>query len=162
MADIPKFMLKPLRDGYSFNLARSVTSTETIVALPRERKDSVGKVHRANVTYKCVRAQWQYFLAFMRAYEGLPFLAYLLLDDIDHQWYECRIVGDSMPVQTLGDQIFTVQLSLVAKPIKYNVETDLAFLEIHQMTEGEVEEYFKALAKFTNEDMPNTLGKIGA
>lgn len=162
MADIPKLMLKPLRDGYSFSLARSVTSTDTIVGLPRERKDSVGKVHRVNVTYKCKRAQWQYFLKFMRTYEGLPFLAYLLLDDIDHQWYECRIVGDSMPVQTLGDQIFTVQLSLVAQPTKYDVDTDLAFLKIYQMTEGEVDEYFKALAKFTNEDMPNALGKIGA
>ena len=160
MTEIPKLMLKPLRDGYGFNLARSVTSTETIVGLPRERKDSVGKVHRPNVTYKCTRAQWQYFLAFMRVYEGLPFLAYLLLDDIDHQWYECRIVGDSMPVQTLGDQIFTVQLSLVAKPIKYDVETDLSFLEIYKGTEGQIDLYYRLLAKLVNEDLPSAFGGL--
>lgn len=160
MTEIPKLMLKPLRDGYSFNLARSVTSTETIVGLPRERKDSVGKVHRPNVTYKCTRAQWQYFLVFMRVYEGLPFLAYLLLDDIDHQWYECRIVGDSMPVQTLGDQIFTVQLSLVAKPIKYDVETDLSFLEIYKGTEGQIDLYYRLLAKLVNEDLPSAFGGL--
>lgn len=160
MTEIPKLMLKPQRDGYNFSLARSVTSTETIVGLPRERKDSVGKVHRPNVTYKCTRAQWQYFLKFMRAYEGLPFLAYLLLDDIDHQWYECRIVGDSLPVTTLGDQIFTVQLSLVAKPIKYDVEADLTFLEIYKMTDGQVERYFNLLAKLVNEDLPAAFGGL--
>lgn len=162
MTDIPKLMLIPLRDDYSPSLARSVTTTETIVGLPRQRNDSVGKVHRANVSYRCTAAQWQYFLTFTRAYEALPFLAQLQLDNIDLQWYECQIVSDSMPFSVSGYQIFTVQLSLVAKPIKYNVDSDLAFLKIHQMTEGEVEEYFKALAKFTNEDMPNTLGKIGA
>lgn len=160
MADIPKFMLKPLRDGYSFSLARNVASTETIVGLPRERKDSVGKVHRANVTYKCVRSQWQYFLAFTRAYEGLPFLAYLLLDDVDHKWYECRIVGDSMPVQPLGDQIFTVQLSLVAKPIKYDIDNDILISTLYQMTEGQIELYFQKLAKLVNEDLPDALGAL--
>lgn len=160
MTELPKLMLKPQRDGYNFSLARNVISTETIVGLPRERKDSVGKVHRPNVTYKCTRPQWQYFLSFMRAYEGLPFLAYLLLDDVDHQWYECRIVGDSLPVQTLGDQIFTVQLSLVAKPIKYNVETDIAITKIYEMTKGKMAEYFNLLAKLVNQDLPDALRRL--
>lgn len=156
MTEIPKLMLKPLRSDYSFSLARSVTSTETIVGLPRERKDSVGKAHRANVSYKCTRAQWRYFLSFSRAYEGLPFLAYLLLDDIDHQWYECRILGSELPVAALGDQIFTVQLTLVAKPIKYDVETDIAIVTIYEMTDGQMDLYFKLLEKLVNEDLPTT------
>ena len=160
MAEIPKFMLKPQRDGYSFNLARSVTSTETIVGLPRERKDSVGKVHRVNATYKCTRSQWQYFLAFSRAYEGLPFLAYLLLDDIDHQWYECRIIGESLPVSTLGDQIFTVQLSLVAKPIKYNIDNDILISTLYQMTDGQIDLYFRMLAHLVNKDLPDAFGGL--
>lgn len=160
MNEIPKFMLKPQRNGYSFSLARSVTSTETIVGLPRERKDSVGKAHRVNATYKCTRAQWQYFLSFSRAYEGLPFLAYLLLDDIDHKWYECRIIGDSLPVDTLGDQIFTVQLSLVAKPIKYNVEMDMTIVKLYEMTDGQIDRYFKLLEKLVNEDLPEALGGL--
>lgn len=160
MAEIPKFMLKPQRDGYSFNLARSVTSTETIVGLPRERKDSVGKVHRVNATYKCTRSQWQYFLSFSRAYEGLPFLAYLLLDDIDHQWYECRIIGESLPVSTLGDQIFTVPLSLVARPIKYDVEMDMTIATLYEMTDGQIDKYFRLLEKLVNEDLPEALGGL--
>lgn len=155
---IPKLMLKPQRNGYSFGLARSVTSTETIVGLPRERRDSVGKIHRPSVTYKCTRSQWRYFLSFMRVYEGLPFLAYLLLDDIDHQWYECRIVGESLPVQTLGDQIFTVQLELVAKPIKYDVEVDESILAIYEITGGQTDLYFKLLEKLVNEDLPEAVG----
>lgn len=157
MSEIPKLMLKPLRAGYSFGLARNVTSTDTIVGLPRERRDSIGKVHRPNVIYKCTRAQWQYFLAFMRAYEALPFLAYLLLDDIDHKWYQCRIVGDMLSVNTLGDQIFTVQLSLVAEPIRYNVEDDIAITTIYEMTDGQSTLYFSLLEKLVNEDMPNAL-----
>lgn len=160
MTAIPKFMLKPQRDGYSFNLARNVISTETIVGLPRERKDSVGKAHSVNATYKCTRAQWRYFLAFSRAYEGLPFLAYLLLDDIDHQWYQCSIVGEYLPVSTLGDQIFTVQLSLFAKPIKYDVEADKTITAIYEMTDGQIEKYFNMLAKLVNEDLPEALGGL--
>lgn len=160
MTEIPKFMLKPLRDSYSFSLARNVTSTETIVGLPRERKDSVGKAHRVNATYKCTRAQWRYFLSFSRAYEGLPFLAYLLIDDIDHKWYQCSIVGESLPVDTLGDQIFTVQLSLVAKPIKYDVEADKTITAIYEMTDGQIDQYFNMLAKLVNEDLPEALGGL--
>lgn len=160
MADIPKFMLKPLRDGYSFRLARNVVRTDTIVGLPRERKDSVGKAHPVNATYKCTRAQWQYFLAFTRAYEGLPFLAYLLIDDIDHKWYQCSIVDEYLPVNTKGDQIFTVQLSLVAKPIKYDIDNDILISTLYQMTEGQIELYFQKLAKLVNEDLPDALGGL--
>lgn len=157
---MPKLMLTPFREGYNFSLSRNVVTTETEGGMPRSRKDSIGKPHRANPTYKCTRAQWQYFLAFMRAYEGLPFLAYLILDDIDHQWYECNILDMVLPVSTLGDQIFTVQLSLVVKPIKYNVESDIAFLEIYKMTDGQVEQYFKLLEKLVNEDLPSALGGL--
>lgn len=160
MADIPKFMLKPLRDGYSFRLARNVVRTDTIVGLPRERKDSVGKAHPVNATYKCTRAQWQYFLAFTRAYEGLPFLAYLLIDDIDHKWYQCSIVDEYLPVNTKGDQIFTVQLSLVAKPIKHDIDNDILISTLYQMTEGQIELYFQKLAKLVNEDLPAALGGL--
>lgn len=160
MTEMPKFMLKPLRDGYSFRIARNVVRTETIVGLGRERKDSVGKAHPVNATYKCTRAQWQYFLAFNRAYEGLPFLAYLLIDDIDHKWYQCSIVDEYLPVSTQGDQIFTVQLSLVAKPIKYDVEADKTITAIYEMTDGQIDKYFNLLAKLVNEDLPDALGGL--
>ena len=152
---MPKLMLTPFRDGYNFSLARNVVTTETDGGMPRTRKDSIGKPHRANPTYKCTRAQWQYFLTFMRVYEGLPFLAYLLLDDVDHQWYECDILDMVLPVSSLGDQIFTVQLSLVAKPIKYDVESDITFLDVYKMTDGQVEQYFTLLEKLVNEDLPS-------
>lgn len=153
MADIPKLMLKPLRSDYNFSLGRGVVSTQTIAGLPRQRRDG-GKPHRANVTYKCTRSQWQYFLAFMRAYEALPFLAYLLLDDIDHKWYECKILNEDLQVSTLGDQIFTVQLSLVARPYHYPVDTDIAITAIYEMTDGQMERYFNLLEKLVNEDLP--------
>lgn len=160
MIELPKLMLRPLLEGYSPSLARSVVSTETIVGLPRERRDSVGKVHRVSVSYICTSAQWQYFLAFTRAYEAMPFLANLQLDDVNLKWYECRIVGESLPFAALGGGIFRVQLDLVAKPIKYDVETDMTIVKIYEMTDGQIEEYFNLLAKLVNEDLPAALGSL--
>ena len=160
MNEMPKLMLIPLRDDYAPSLARSVTSTETIVGLPRERKDSVGKVHRVSAAYLCTSAQWQYFLAFTRAYEGLPFLANLQLDDINLQWYECRIIGEYLPFNTLGAGLFRVQLNLVAKPIKYDIDNDILISTLYQMTDGQIELYFQMLEKLVNEDLPAALGGL--
>lgn len=154
MMDMPKLMLKPLRADYSLSLARNVAVTETEGGMPRERKDNIGRPHKTNPTYKCTRAQWSYFLAFSRVYEGLPFLAELLVDDVNHQWYECRILNQVFDVTTLGDQIFTVQLSLVVKPIKYDVEVDKAIIAIHEVTGGKSDLYFNLLEKLVNEDLP--------
>lgn len=155
MTDLPKLQLKPLRAGYGFELSTGVVSTDTQVGLPRQRLASVGVVHRVSPTYKCTRAQWQYFLAFMRAYRGRAFYAYLLLDDIDHHWYECRMVNESLKVSTLGDQIFSVQLDLIVKPRAVPIDQDLGFLAMYEMSQAEQDDYFNHLEKLVNRDLPN-------
>ncbi len=162
MADLPQFMLKPFRDGYNFSLGRTTDTTQYTAGLPRQRKRQVGAVHQLTATYKCRRSQYQYLLAFLRVYEAKPFLAYLLLDDIDHQWYECRIVSENINVSTLGDQIFTVSLDLVVKSKRHVVESDKALVEIYNMTDGQIDAFFNALEKLVNEDLPDALGSLNA
>lgn len=162
MADLPQFMLKPYRDGYNFSLGRTTISTQYTNGMPRQRKSQVGTVHQLSASYKCRRSQYQYLLAFLRVYEAKPFLAYLLLDDIDHQWYECRIVSENINVSTLGDQIFTVTLDLVVKSKPHSVTDDLAFIEVYNMTDGQVDKFFNALEKLVNEDLPSAMRGLNA
>ncbi len=161
MAGLPKLMLKPYRDGYNFGLANPTVITPTAAGLSRGRVDSVGGVHVLSPTYKCTRPMQQYLLKFLRAYRGQRFLAYLLLDDIDHQWYECMITTQGpIPVSTMGDQIFITQLEMQAEPIDYDVEADIVFTTIYQMTDGQVALYFKELGDFVNKDLPDALGGL--
>ncbi|PLT23755.1 hypothetical protein [Psychrobacter sp. MES7-P7E] len=155
MADLPKLRLKPLREGYSFNLGRQTVTTQTESGQPRQRKASVGTVHTLSPTYKCTRVQMQYLHAFLRAYEAQPFLAYLLIDDIDHKWYECRIVSDDIPVSALGDQIFTVQLSITATPISPSLQADLVNISAYDVSDGNPKLFFYLLEQLVNVDLPN-------
>lgn len=155
MTDLPRLQLKPLRSGYGFELTTGVVSTSTQIGMPRQRLQSIGTVHRVSPTYKCTRAKWQYFLAFMRAHRGRAFYAYLLLDDIDHHWYECRMVSESLQVSTLGDQMFSVKLDLIVKPRPVRIEQDLALLAIYEMSQAEQDDYFNHLEKLVNQDLPN-------
>lgn len=159
MAEIPKLMLMPLREGYDFSLGRGVTTTETAVGLPRQRRDSVGKAHRASVTYRCRRSQWQYLMAFLRAYAGLPFLAMLELDDVDPQWYECSIISENIGGNLVGAKVKDASFELVAKPILYPVDTDIAITTIYAMTDGQIDRYFSLLEKLVNEDLPKIKAK---
>ena len=162
MADLPKFMLKPFRDGYNFVLGRSTLTTQYTAGLPRQRRVQVGAVHRLQATYKCRRSQYQYLMAFLRVYEAKPFLAYLLLDDINHQWYECRIVSDDISVSTLGDQIFTVSLDLAVKSKPHNLDADESLIAIYEMTDGQIDAFFNHLEKQVNEDLPDALGSLNS
>ena len=153
MTDLPRLQLKPLRSGYGFSLSTGVVSTETQAGMPRQRLASVGAVHRISPTYKCTRAKWQYFLAFMRAYRGRAFYAYLLLDDIDHHWYECRMVGESLQVSTLGDQMFSVKLDLIVKPRPVHIDQDLGFLTMYEMG-ADANDFYNHLEKLVNQDLP--------
>lgn len=156
MASLPKLILKPYREGYNFGLANPTIITPTAAGMPRGRVDSVGSIHTLAPTYKCTRPMHQYLLSFLRAYRGQRFLAYLLLDDIDHQWYECMITNQGpIPVSTQGNQIFTTQLEMSAEPISYNVQTDIAISTIYQMTDGQIDVFFNKLSKLVNEDLPD-------
>lgn len=157
MSELPKLMLKPLRDGFSVGLANPIVVTPTAAGPPRGRADSVSGVHTLSPTYKCTRAMQKYFLSFLRAYRGQWFLAYLVIDDIDHQWYECFITTQgNIPVQIKGDQIFITQLDMVARPIDYDVKTDIEFIKIYQATDGKVDEYYALLEKMVNEHLPES------
>lgn len=157
MADLPKLRLKALRAGYSFNLGRQTVTTETESGQPRQRKDSIGTVHRLSPTYKCTRVQYRYLLAFLRVYEAQPFLAYLVIDDPDHRWYECRIVSNDIPVSALGDQLFTVQLNMTATPISPTKQEDLGFIGVYDATDGQPDLFFNLLEKLVNEDLPDAM-----
>tara|TARA_R110000751_G_scaffold29116_5_gene75339 strand:+ start:39 stop:359 length:321 start_codon:yes stop_codon:yes gene_type:complete len=103
----------------------------------------------------------QYLFSFLRAYRGQRFLAYLILDDIDHQWYECMITTQGpIPMQSLGDQIFVTQLEMQAEPIDYDVETDMTITAIYELTDGQSHKYFAQLSKLVNESLPDALGGL--
>lgn len=150
-----KLMLKPYRSGYGFSLSTGVVSTQTQAGMPRQRRVQVGVVHHLSVTYKCTRAMWQYLLAFLRANAGRAFMVYLLLDDIDHHWYECRYTDEQINVSTLGDQIFTVKLTLIAKGRVINIGQDEVIIALYNMSKDEQDSYFNQLEKLVNKDLPD-------
>lgn len=156
MSDLPQFMLKPYRSGYGFSLSTGIISTQTQAGMPRQRRSQVGVVHRLSATYKCTRAMWQYMLAFIRANAGRPFLAKLLIDDIDMQWYECRCVSETIEVSTLGDQIFTAKIDLVVKPRPVNTGQDELLAFLYTMQRFEQDKYFNQLEKLVNHDLART------
>lgn len=155
-----KLMLKPYRSGYGFSLSTGVISTQTQAGMPRQRRGQVGVVHHLSVTYKCTRAMWQYMLAFLRVNAGREFMAYLLLDDIDHHWYECRYMDEQINVSTLGDQIFTVKLTLIVKGRVINIGQDEAIIALYNMSKDEQDGYFNQLEKLVNNDLPNATREL--
>ena len=134
-----RLMLKPYRSGYGFALSTGVISTQTQAGMPRQRRGQVGVVHHLSATYKCTRAMWQYLLAFLRANAGRAFMAY-----------------EQINVSTLGDQIFTIKLTLVAKSRTIDIGQDEALIAIYNMTKDEQDSYFNQLEKLVNKDLPNT------
>lgn len=160
ITEMPKLMLIPLIDGYNVNLARNVITTDTESGFPRTRKDSIGKPHLVSATYKCSASQLEYFIAFNNRYEGLPFLTKLKVDRPGLNWYECNILNDYIPYNELGNGFTTMQLSLVVKPSIRNVESDIEITDVYNMTDSEIDEYFKLLEKMVNEDLPASLERL--
>lgn len=160
MSEMPKFRLKPFRPGYNFQLGRRTITTETQGGPPRQRRDSTGVVHRLTPTYKCTRVQYEYLINFLTAYEALPFLAYLVLDNKDHQWYKCREVSATLPVGALGDQIFTVQLNIVAEPLLPSVQAALAHVKVYDATDGNPKLFYDLIEQIVNKEMPEALGDL--
>lgn len=161
MSELPKFMLKPLRDGAGFGLSNPTIITPTMAGPPRGRVGTVGGVHRLSPRYRCTRQMYRYFINFINAYPAQWFLAYLVIDDIDHQWYECMITTQGeIPVTNLGDQIFTVQLDMVAMPIDRDVEGSKTIVKLYELTDGQIELYFKQLADLVNKDLPDAFGGL--
>jgi len=155
MTDLPRFMLKPFREGYGFTLGRNTVSTNTKSGRSRQRLDRIGTPHRLNATYKCTPLMWQYLTAFLRKYEAKPFLAYLLLDDTEHRWYQCQCLDDDgIPVTTNGDQTFTAQLTLEALPMPVDSTADSRNIQAYDMTGGKPSIWFKLLENLANFQLP--------
>lgn len=151
---IPTLMLAPERQGYNTSLAYGVISTETEIGMPRQRMGSVGNVHKTSPTYRCRQAQYNYLMAFLRAYRGLPFLSLQHFDDVDPKLYETRIVGE-IKTSVVGYGVIDVSFNVVCKPIIYNIETDKAIVEIYRITNGNMNEYFNLLEQLVNKDLPD-------
>ena len=152
-----KLMLMPNREGYNFMLGQSVITTETQDGLPRQRLSSVGTTHRVNATYQCTKAQWQYMLAFLRANRAKPFLAYLLLDDVEPAWYECRAIPSDTGYQagTIHEILYTIELPLIAKSRPINIGQDDVIVVLYDMSKDEQDNYFNQLEKLVNQDLPD-------
>lgn len=156
MVDLPRFALKPYRDGYGFSIGRNTISTPTESGRSRQRRARIGTPHRATATYKCTVTMYQYLTAFLRTYEAQPFLAYLLLDDVYHKWYECKCLNDTnIEVSTQGDQIFLVQLTLEITPTAASAEEDLAIIEAYNFTNGTPGIFLKLLEDLANNRLPD-------
>lgn len=156
MVDLPRFALKPYRDGYGFSIGRNTISTPTESGRSRQRLDRSGSPHRATATYKCTVTMYQYLVAFLRTYEAQPFLAYLLLDDVYHKWYECKCLNDTnIDVNTKGAQIFLVQLTLEVTPTAISKEEDKAIVEAYNLTNGTPGIFLRLLEELANECLPD-------
>ena len=99
---------------------------------------------------------YQYLTAFLRTYEAMPFLAYLLLDDVYHKWYECKCLDDnSISVTTQGDQIFLVQITLEVTPTAMSKEEDLEIIEAYNLTNGAPGIFLRLLEDLANIHLPD-------
>ena len=152
--DLPRLQLKPLLDGYGVKLGDNVITTEVEYGMPRQRLASVGAVHNVSPTYRCTKDQYQYLMAFLRAYRARAVMMYHHFDDTEPSWYECRIVS-APSVKHVGYQCYDVSFDIVAKSTRYNIDQDLAFLAIYKMSQAEQDAYFNHLEKLVNQDLPN-------
>ena len=151
--DLPKLQLKPLLDGYGVKLGNNVMTTEVEYGMPRQRLKSVGAVHRVSPTYRCTKAQYQYLMAFYRTYRARAVMMYHHFDDVEPSWHECRIVSE-VSVEHVGYQVYDVSFDVVAKSTRYNIDQDMVFLAIYEMSQGEQDAYFNHLEKLVNQDLP--------
>ena len=152
--DLPQLQLRPQLNGYGVQLGNDVITTEVEHGMPRQRLQSVGVVHRVSPTYRCTKAQYQYLMTFLRAYRARAMLMYHHFDDTEPSWYECRIVSD-VSVQHVGYAVYDVSFDVVAKSTRYNIDQDMGFLAIYEMSQGEQDIFFNHLEKLVNQDLPN-------
>lgn len=155
MTDLPRFMLKPLRDGYTYSIARNTISTPTESGRTRQRRGSIGKPHIVNATYQCTKPMWQYFTAFFRQYEAQSFLAYLLIGDTELQWYQCRCLNDDIPTSIAGRRLFKFQLTLEVIPLPVDVIADSAVVEAYNLTNGSPGIFLQLLEGLANDQLPD-------
>jgi len=150
-----KLMLIPLRDGYGMSLGRMTLNNETESKTVRQRKDSVGKIHSVTPTYRCTKAQYDYLITFLESSRSKRFLAYLLVDNSQLAWYECRIIDSMISVSTISNTVFDVQLTLAVDPHIYDFGLDNAITDVYEMTGGQSDAYFRSLERLVN-NLPET------
>lgn len=156
---IPTLMLSPERQGYSTSLADGVISTETEIGMPRQRIGSVGNVHKASPTYRCQQAQYNYLMAFLRVYRGLPFLSLQHFDDGEPKLYETRIIGE-IKTSVVGYGVIDVSFNVVCKPNYYDIVISSDIIAIFEMTGGKPDEFYNYLEKLVNQDLPKAMLKV--
>ena len=162
MADIdllPKIVLCPLLESYSVTLGNDVLTTQYDNGMPRQRLNGVGRPHNISVSFRHKAQHQEYALAFWRVYRARAFAMRLIIENTDMQWYECRFIGEPQLV-TLGNNVFEFSVGLIVKPKPLDIEVDKGFIEVYEMTGGDISTFFNALEKLVNEDLPDALGSI--
>lgn len=159
MADIsalPKLALCPLRDGYSATLGNDVLTTQFDNGMPRQRLNGVGRPHNISVGFRHKAQHQDYILAFWRVNRAKAFALRLIVDGSDLAWYECRFVGEPS-INTLGGNVFEFAISLVVKPRPLNLAIDKDFIDLYELTGGDISGFANALEKLVNVDLPSTM-----
>lgn len=131
-----RFILCPLREGYSFTAGNNLREQETEGGMPRQVPFFIGAVHRVKVTVLLkTKGARQYFWAFWRLKQRKPenWLWKLSLDNGISEECECRFISSSLPSESYRNKtVLKVTFEVLVKPIYRSEIDDRNIVNYHQ------------------------------
>lgn len=129
-----RFVIPPLREGYSFTPAQNVMEQQRI-GMPRQKRFAIGIPHQVSASVLLSHElEQKYFWAFWNNYQRKPakFLWALKTDTFDLEDHECKfMVNNSISVQEIGANKIIVNFGVWVKPLHRDAVMDQAIVEYY-------------------------------
>lgn len=119
MADLPKCLVAPVRDGYNMAPGNQVVSVQLNGGAPRNRADQLGAVGLCSIQWSVGRKDYDYLMAFYRSMisqGALPFVMDLIFEGSDLKEYQVTLVPGTFKLTSQAGHTYIVQASLYVVP----------------------------------------------
>lgn len=135
---LPKLLLTPQRDNYSWTPGVTNIYVELDGGAPRVRADKIGANATVSVSWILSNADYNYLMAFYRTAVGagsLPFTIDLIYDTAELVEYEARFIENGPKLTGESGQIFFVSAQLSITPLPHSEADDLLVLARNDVSE---------------------------
>lgn len=149
-----KLVLPPSQPGYGVGLGTDTLTAALSAGPSRTRRDFIGAVAEASVSWALDDAQYDYMMSFYRVVGcAEPWLLDMILDTYALAEYEVKFVAGSFRLSDTRGLRQIVEARLEVKPLVSDPEFDEAVLDIYELYGDDASAVFDELEKLVNESL---------